>query len=127
MMSYKVGHAISTEGRQGTSELADGSLKLDMREHTPEELYAMAYAACYSSALDAVKEARDIESKHRIEVIAGVDEDKEDTPLYVEIQVAFEDLDEKTAERIAGYGDKLCRYSTAVEGNIDKKVTIIDY
>ena len=126
-MSYKVGHAISTEGRQGSTELKDGSLSLDMREHTPEELFAMAYAACYSSALDAVKESRDITSKHRIEVVSGVDEDKEDKPLYVEIQVAFEDLDEETAERIAGYGDKLCRYSLAVEGNIDKKVTIIDY
>ena len=126
-MSYKIGHAISTEGRQGTTELADESLKLDMKEHTPEELYAMAYAACYSSALDAVKESRDITSKHRIEVKAGVEEDKDDKPLYVEIMVAFEDLDEKTAERIAGYGDKLCRYSTAVEGNITKTVTVIDY
>ena len=126
-MSYKIGHAISTEGRQGTTELADESLKLDMKEHTPEELYAMAYAACYSSALDAVKESRDITSKHRIEVKAGVEEDKDDKPLYVEIMVAFEDLDEKTAERIAGYGDKICRYPTAVEGNITKTVTVIDY
>lgn len=124
---YKVGHAISEEGRQGVAKIADGSLELDMREHTPEELFAMAYAACYSSALDGVKGGRNIETPHRVEVVAGVEEEKDGKPLYVVIKVAYEDLDQKTAERISQYADKVCRYSTAVEGNIQKSIEVIAY
>lgn len=126
-MAYKVGHAISVEGRNGEAFMTDGSLTLDMREHTPEELFAMAYAACYSQALYGIKEPRNIESAHRVEVVAGVREQEDGKPLYVEIKVAFEDLDEKTALRIAEYGTKVCRYSTATAGNIETSVSIIDF
>lgn len=124
---YKIGHAISEEGRQGAAKMADGSLELDMREHTPEELFAMAYAACYSQALEGVKGGRNIETPHRVEVIAGVEEETEGKPLYIEIKVAYADLDQKTAERISKYADKVCRYSTAVEGNIKKSIEVVEY
>lgn len=124
---YKVGHAVTKEGRQGITRLADDSLSLDMQEHTPEELFAMAYAACYHSAMNAVKEPRSIDNNHRVEVIAGVDEDKKGKPLYIKILVGFEGLDKETSQRLAGYADQVCRYSTAVEGQIEKEIEIIDY
>ena len=124
-MAYKTGHGISEDGRQGIAKLADGSFSLDMQERTPEELYAMAYAACYASALNRVKEPRRIDNAHRVEVIIDVDEDSSD--LVVQIKVAFEGLDQDIAERIAKLGDKVCRYSTAVEGNIKKTVEVIPY
>lgn len=124
---YKVGHAVTSEGRQGITCLADDSLSLDMRDHTPEELFAMAYAACYYSALGAVKDGRSIDNDHRVEVIAGVDEDKEGKPLYVKIQVGFDGLDPDTSQRLAEYADQLCRYSTAVECQIEKTIEIIDF
>lgn len=124
-MAYKTGHGISEDGRQGIAKLSDSSFSVDMRETTPEELYAMAYAACYASALNRVKEPRRIDNAHRVEVIIDVDEDSSD--LVIQIKVAFEDLDQETAERIAKLGDKVCRYSTAVEGNIKKTVEVIPY
>ncbi len=124
---YKTGHALTQEGRQGTVKLADDSLALDMRQQTPEELFAMAYAACYYSALNAVKEGRSIDHDHRVEVIAGVDESKEEKPLYVTIQVGFNGLDDETSLRLAQYADQVCRYSVAVEGNIEKEIEIIPY
>lgn len=124
-MVYKTGHAVSREGRQGVAHIADGTFSLDMRDRTPEELYAMAYAACFASALNKVKEPRNIETAHRVEVIVDVDEVSSD--LIVQIKVAFEDLDQDDAERVANLGDKVCRYSTAVEGNINKTIEVIPY
>lgn len=124
-MSYRVGHAVTEEGRQGEVKLKDGSLTLNMQEHTPEELYAMAYSACFYSALNKVKEPRDITTDHRIETIVEVDEETSD--LRVTVKVAFKDLDDKTSDRIAKLADQVCRYSTAVEGNIDKTVEVVSY
>lgn len=124
-MSYRVGHAVTEEGRQGEVRLKDGSLTLDMREYTPEELYAMAYSACFYSALNKVKQPRDITTDHRIETIIEVDDETSD--LIVTVRVAFKDLDEKTSERIAKLADTVCRYSTAVEGNVEKTVEVVPY
>jgi len=124
-MSYRTGHAVTEEGRHGVVNLKDGSLSLDMREHTPEELFAMAYSACFYSALNKVKEPRDITTDHKIEVVIDVDDDTSD--LIVNIKVAFKDLDDKTANRIAKYADTVCRYSTAVEGNIEKTVEVVPF
>ena len=124
---YKVGHATTNEGRQGKVTLTDQDLVLDMMETTPEDLFAAAYAACYYSALNGVKAARNIECEHRVKVTVGVDETQAAKPLYVKIQVAFDGLDRQTAERLAQYGDQVCRYSTAVEGNIKKEVELIKY
>jgi osmotically inducible protein OsmC len=82
MNAIYVATAVSTgAGREGHVETSDGKISLDLADpqelggsgagFNPEQLVAMAYAACFSGALSAAARRRGIELS-RVEVTCSV-------------------------------------------------------
>ena len=74
-MIYVATEVSTGDGRNGHVETADGKVSLDLAYpkeiggsgtgSNPEQLVAMGYAACFSSALGAVARRRHITLRHR--------------------------------------------------------------
>lgn len=122
-------------GRNGHVTTADGSLEFDMatpkelggsgKGANPEQLFALGYAACFHSALQAVARAqkKDLgDSSVGARVILG--KEGEGFALAVELEVVIPAQDEKDAQALADAAHQVCPYSNATRGNIPVTVTV---
>lgn len=124
-------NALSTgDGRNGTTTLADGSLKVELaipREMggsgegaNPEQLFALGYAACFHSALKLVAGQRKVdipESAVAAQVGIGPTDDG-GFGLTVDLEVELPSLDEAAAQELVDAAHAICPYSAATKGNI---------
>ncbi len=132
--------AENVGGRQGKSRLADGSYEVDIampeeiggdgQGQNPEQLFALAYAACFNSALEGVKEAggyADHPAKVNVVIDLLKEEDRPVFKLAGHIEVAIEDLDLETVQKLADKTHHACPYSLATQGNLDIDVQAVDF
>jgi lipoyl-dependent peroxiredoxin len=117
--------AISTgAGRDGHVETSDGKISLDLAfpkevggsgaGTNPEQLVAMGYAACFSSALDVVARRRRIRPPS-VEVKCHVSLDRSDDAfaLSFEIIAHLPGLAAAEAESLVAEAHTVCPYSKA--------------
>ena len=122
-------------GRDGHVTTADGSLEFAMatpkelggsgKGANPEQLFALGYAACFHSALQAVARAqkKDLgDSSVGARVTLG--KEGEGFALAVELEVVIPAQDEKEAQALADAAHQVCPYSNATRGNIPVTVTV---
>ena len=127
----------ATGGRSGRSALDDGSFAVDMVRPdaaatgdktgvNPEQLFAVGYAACFHSALQAVARAGKVDvadSAVGSRVHIGP-KDGGGYQLAVELEVTLPHLDTEAAQQLADQAHEVCPYSNATRGNIDVTVTV---
>ena len=126
-----------TGGRaQGHGESADGNLAVELRlppelggeggGTNPEELFAVGFAACFESALQAVARRRRLETGETAidaKVMLMPTEDRA-FKLAVELDVSLPDLDDAAhAVDLVRAAHGVCPYSNATRGNIEVTLT----
>ncbi|AMB98608.1 organic hydroperoxide resistance protein [Aerococcus urinaehominis] len=131
--------SLNTGGRQGESALTDGSFKVAIdtpkemggqgQGQNPEQLLAMAYSACFNSALQAnlAMAKEKAESKVAVQVDMYKKPDAVDFKLGAKIQVA---IDGMTADQVQAFAEKAhqtCPFSKAMAGNIDISLEVVDF
>jgi lipoyl-dependent peroxiredoxin len=127
-----------TGGRgDGHARTSDGALEVDLRlpeemggsggGTNPEQLFAVGYAACFSSSLGAVgrrrrQELGDIEIDSRVMLLPTPERTYK---LAVELAVTLPAVsDAAEAEALVRGAREVCPYSNATRGNIDVKVIV---
>lgn len=141
-MTVKVAYRASAKangGRDGRSELLDGSLGVALATpkelggngngHNPEQLFAMGYAACYLSAMKYVasqEKLATIGPDATVTSTVGIGpRDDGGFGLEVELQVSLPSVPQAVAEVIAQKAHHVCPYSHATRGNITVKTTVV--
>ena len=137
MKTLYTAEALATgAGRDGHARTADGSLDLDMAIPTemggsgkganPEQLFALGYAACFQSALQAVarRTKADVSNSSVGSRVHIGPTDDGGFQLAVELEVTLPALDAEAAQQLADAAHQVCPYSNATRGNIDVTVTV---
>lgn len=137
MKTLYTAEALATgAGRDGHGRTSDGRLDLDLAipqemggsgEGTnPEQLFAVGYAACFHSALQAVARAGKVDvadSAVGSRVHIGPKEGG-GYQLAVELEVTLPHLESEAAQQLADQAHRVCPYSNATRDNIDVTVTV---
>jgi lipoyl-dependent peroxiredoxin len=128
----------ATGGRHGQIRSEDGLLEMKLAlprqlggkgdATNPETLFAGGYAACFENALlhvsrDAALRFADAD----VEVVAEVGLSRNDSGgfvLSVALAVTVAGVDQKKAEELVEFADKICPYSNAIRGNVDVGITV---
>ena len=126
-----------TGGRaEGHGRTSDGALEVDLRVPeemggsgggtNPEQLFAIGYAACFESALDAVarrrrQDAGNVAIDSRVMLLPG---ENRSFRLAVELAVSLPSIDDaEAAADMVRAAHQVCPYSNATRGNIDVLLT----
>ncbi len=125
------------DGRNGRSELEDGSVAFDLRIPTemggpggganPEQLFALGYAACFHSALKVVAgfDQSDV-SDSEVSATVGIGQTPEGGfGLEVALDVSIPNLAADQAQALVERAHEVCPYSNATRNNIDVKLSVI--
>ncbi|MQY13716.1 Organic hydroperoxide resistance protein OhrB [Streptomyces sp. RB5] len=124
-------------GRKGRGYTTDGKLdvRLDLPKElgggdagtNPEQLFAVGYAACFASAMEAIAGKRKLdvsEVSTTAEVGLGAD-GKGGFELSVTLRVEFpEGFDGTTARELVDATHQFCPYSRATRGNIPVEIVV---
>ena len=94
---------------------------------TPEQLFAVGYAACFESALGVVGrrervEVGDVSTHSRVSLVPT---EERGFSLAVELDLTLPQVqDPEQAIRIVAAAHQVCPYSNATRGNIDVTLTV---
>ena len=131
-------HATATGGRNGHSATPDGIVSVDLSipkamggpgktgATTPEDLFAVGYAACFSSALDYVArlEKTDVSSSTITADITIGTRDEGGFGLLVTLHAYLPGFAVAEAETLVGKAHEVCPYSNAVKGNVPVELRV---
>lgn len=122
----------TTGGRDGSSESADGNLKLPLSmpkelggpgkpgTTNPEQLFAAGYSACFASAIQHVARLQKIAIPAlKVEAEVSLTPAATGFALLVSLHPEFTGLEQATAEALVKKAHEVCPYSNAVKGNIN--------
>jgi len=127
-----------TGGRRGgTARSADGVLDLALQAPretggpggatNPEQLFAAAYAACYTSALQVVARQRQValtDTRVTAEVTLGIDgEDK--YGLRARLRVSGGGVSAEQLRELAEAAHATCPFSRAIAGNVQVDTEVV--
>jgi Ohr subfamily peroxiredoxin len=129
--------AVVEGGREGHGRTSDGRLDVDLsvpeslgglgRDGTnPEQLFAVGYAACFLSALEAVARGRNLDARDsRIAAKVGiVPTGKGGFTLEVSLDLNAPWLSREDAGELMARAHERCPYSNATRGNIDVSLLV---
>jgi lipoyl-dependent peroxiredoxin len=121
-----------TGGRiAGHGRTSDGALEVDIRipaelggeggGTNPEQLFAVGFAACFESALEAVARRQKLETgaiaiDSKVMLRAGEDRS---FVIAAELHVTLPELEDEQAVELVRTAHRVCPYSNATRGNIE--------
>ncbi len=132
MSELYTSHATANNGRDGDVRTADGVLNIKLSRpralgdaeqantSNPEQLFAMAYATCFGSAIKEIAEQRQ-QIILEPEVNAHVTLHKTETDgfhLSVKLNVKIPNLAKLATTELVHAAQQICPYSKAVRNNI---------
>lgn len=141
-MSLKIlytAHATSTGGRNGHSQNDNGLVSVNLAvpramggpggegTTTPEDLFAVGYAACFGGAVDYMAHLLKLVPKS-LEIKSTVSIGKNESGgfgLAVEMEALVGGLSPSDAEKIVQAGHSICPYSNAIKGNVEVKIKVV--
>ena len=136
IMYTAVAHATG-DGRNGHVHSDGEALDLDLRVPkelggpggsfaNPELLFAAGYSSCFHSALKLVsaREQADV-SNSEVSATVGIGAAGTGFGLAVDLDVHIPNVDDATAEHLAGLAHEVCPYSNATRGNIDVTLRVV--
>lgn len=127
--------ATATGGRDGRTQVDDGSIGFDLVGFqnesgkigtNPEQLFAMGYAACFDSAMNHVATALGIKpTKSSTSVAVGIGQKADGAfSLDLDITITVAGLNEADARTLIQKAHEVCPYSNAVRGNVDVRLHV---
>ncbi|MDO4232705.1 MAG: organic hydroperoxide resistance protein [Lautropia sp.] len=127
--------ATATGGRDGRTQVDDGSIGFDLVSFqntegktgtNPEQLFAMGYAACFDSALNLVKQQLKINptsSSTTCGVGIGMKPDGSYN-LDIDLTITVSGISEADAKTLIEKAHQVCPYSNATRGNVDVRLHV---
>lgn len=124
-------------GRDGNVRSADGALEFNLAVPkemggtgdgaNPEQLFALGYAACFHSALQAVarSQKKDL-GDSSVGARVSIGKEGEGFALAVELEAIIPAQPLDQAQALADAAHQVCPYSNAARGNISVTVTVAD-
>ena len=127
--------ATATGGRDGHTQVDDGSIGFDLvgfqNENgkvgtNPEQLFAMGYAACFDSAMNHVAPSLGLKpSKSSTSVAVGIGQKADGAfGLDIDITITVEGLSVDDAKKLISKSHEVCPYSNATRGNLDVRLHV---
>ncbi|UTO04467.1 organic hydroperoxide resistance protein [Moraxella sp. FZLJ2107] len=127
--------ATATGGRDGHTQVDDGSIGFDLVgfQNTsgkvgtnPEQLFAMGYAACFDSAMNHVAPTLGIKpTKSSTTVGVGIGQTADGAfGLDLDITITVEGLSVDDAKKLIEKAHAVCPYSNATRGNVDVRLHV---
>ncbi|MGE3925876.1 MAG: organic hydroperoxide resistance protein [Lautropia sp.] len=126
--------AHTTGGREGTSRTDDGRLEVTLSAPgtagvgtNPEQLFAVGYAACFLSALQAVAAARKVTLPENSAIDSRVDLGKLDRgyAIAATLNVILPGVARETAQDLIDAAHRACPYSKAIRGNVEVTINLV--
>lgn len=124
------GKTHTTGGRNGAARSSDGFLDIQLPEPHPaaEQLFGVAWSACYMGALGLAAMQRKIKlpADHAVDAtIELVSAGGIDFFLRAQLDVSLPGLDRDVALELIDAAHGICPYSKAVHGNIAVETKLI--
>jgi Ohr subfamily peroxiredoxin len=119
-------HAMVSGGRDGKGETDDKKLSVSLSRPgpaatgtNPEQLFAVGYAACFSSAISFVAGQKRLETGAVI-IHSNVSLNQSESGFFLQValNITLPTLDKKEAETLVKEADKICPYSKALRNNV---------
>jgi lipoyl-dependent peroxiredoxin len=119
-------HATVTGGRDGRGETDDKKLSVSLTKPgagstgtNPEQLFAVAYAACFGGAVSFVAGQKKLETGAlSIHSDVSLNQNEGGFFLLASLNILLPLLDKKEAADLVREADKICPYSKAIRGNV---------
>src|SRR5690606_19591920 len=132
-------HVVSTGGREGRSESADGALSVQLSTPkalggaggsgtNPEQLFAAGYSACFLGALKYIAgQARvQLAAASQITAEVGIGPIPTGFALRVSLEISLPGLAFAQAQELVEKAHQVCPYSNATRGNIEVELVIVE-
>lgn len=127
--------ATATGGRDGHTQIDDGSIGFDLVGFqndsgkigtNPEQLFAMGYAACFDSAVNHVAPTLGLKpTKSSTSVAVGIGQTAGGAfGLDIDITITVEGLSVDDAKRLIEKAHEVCPYPNATRGNVDVRLHV---
>ncbi|UOO83037.1 organic hydroperoxide resistance protein [Uruburuella testudinis] len=127
--------ATATGGRDGHTQVDDGSIGFDLVGFqndsgkigtNPEQLFAMGYAACFDSAMNHVAPTLGIKPEQAsTTVTVGIGQKADGAfGLDLDITITVKGLSEEEARKLIEKAHAVCPYSNAVRGNVATRLHV---
>ncbi|MGX2969425.1 organic hydroperoxide resistance protein [Ursidibacter sp. B-7004-1] len=127
--------ATATGGRDGRTQVDDGSISFDLVGFqnesgkvgtNPEQLFAMGYAACFDSAMNHVAPTLGLNpTKSSTTVGVGIGQKAGGAfALDLDITITVEGLSLEDAKKLIEKAHEVCPYSNAIRGNVDVRLHV---
>lgn len=127
--------ATATGGRDGHTQVDDGSIGFDLvsfqnkegkQGTNPEQLFAMGYAACFDSAMNHVAPTLNLKpTNSSTSVAVGIGQKPDGAfGLDLDITITVDGLSEAEAKTLIQKAHEVCPYSNATRGNIDVRLHV---
>lgn len=126
---------INTGGRSGEVHSPDRSLELTIaapgrrveNATNPEQLFAAGFSACFNSALELIKNQKNISGASTISAqVSLYAENEMSYVIGVEIEGHIDGLSLEETQELLEAAHKVCPYSKATAGNIEVTVTAVE-
>lgn len=126
---------INTGGRSGEVHSPDHSFELNIaapgrhveNATNPEQLFAAGFSACFNSALELIKNQKNIAGASTISVqVSLYSENEMSFVLGVEIEGHVDGLSLEETQELLEAAHKVCPYSKATAGNIEVTLTAVE-
>ena len=132
-------HAKATGGREGTGTTDDGRLNVKLSTPkelggaggegtTPEQLFAIGYAACFIGALKFVggQQKVAVPASASIDASVGIGQPPNGFGIEATLRISLPGIDAETADKLIAAAHQVCPYSNATRGNINVTLIRVD-
>jgi lipoyl-dependent peroxiredoxin len=130
-MSSKIlftGKTHTTAGQNGAGRSSDGfvDIKLPQPHPAAEDLFGVAWSACYMGAIELAASKRKITLPPGLAVDAQIDLNLADAFfLTARLDVSLPGLDREVAMELIHAAHEICPYSRATRGNITVETNLV--
>ena len=139
MKAVYTAHGSATGGRDGKGRTDDSKVDVVLSVPkemggsgtgtNPEQLFSVAYSACYLGALKFVagKENIKVSDDAKVSANIGIGErdDKQGFGLTAALEVSLPGIDKAKAEELVKKAHVVCPYSHSIMGNVPVKTTVV--
>ena len=119
----------TTAGRNGTGRSSDGFLDLKLPQPHPaaENLFGVAWSACYMGALELAASRKKIALPAQVAVDAQIDLNLADGAFFLtaRLDVSIPGVDREVATELLQAAHEICPYSKATHGNIAVETNLV--
>ena len=123
------GKAHTTGGRDGAGRSSDGfvDLKLPQPHPAAENLFAVAWSACFIGAIELAAAQRKVKLSSSPAVDAEIDLNLADGAYFLRarLNVSVPGVDREVAQALVETAHGICPYSKATRGNVEVSTKVL--